>query len=82
MYIITENLVLREAASSAVVEDVDIANKSLPEYIGSDDAIKRISKSHPEGSAAHPRFQFPAEIEGDSYGTRSTSCLSLITDTQ
>ena len=48
MYIFTENLVIREAESSAIVEDIDIANKALPDYISGEDALKAASASHPE----------------------------------
>ena len=48
MYIITENLVIREAVSTAIVDDVDIANKALPDYISGEDALKAASASHPE----------------------------------
>lgn len=48
MYIITENLVIREAPSKKVVEDIENANKALPEYIGGDKCIRMVFNAHPE----------------------------------
>lgn len=48
MYIITNNLVIREAVSVSIVDDVDAANKALPDYLSGEDALKAASASHPE----------------------------------
>lgn len=37
MYIITENLVIREAPPKNVAEEIEKANKALPEYIDGDE---------------------------------------------
>ena len=48
MYIITENLVIREAPSKKVAEDIENANKALPEFIDGDKCIRMVFNEHPE----------------------------------